>query len=83
MCLEIAVLTIHSHLASTPEAENTIGDGDTRGFNHLSSLHLPWTVVLRGIGVHYKQHLQCWLGLIAQMGQGIPDKVDDTEKKHA
>ena len=83
MCLEIAVLTIHSHLASPPEAENAIGDGETRGLNHHSSLHLPWTMVSRVIGVHYQQHLQCHPDLIAQMGQGIPDEVDDTERKHA
>ena len=42
-----------------PEASNIIGDGETRGLNHLGSLHLPQTMALRVIGVHYQQHLQC------------------------
>ena len=83
MCLEIAVLTIHSHLTSPPEAKNTIGDGETRGLNHLSFLHLPQIVVSRAIGVRYQQCLQCCPDLITQMGQGIPDEVDNTERKHA
>ena len=76
------VLTIHSHLVGPLETENAIGDGETRGLYHLSSLHLPQSLVLRVIGVHYQQCLQCHPDLIAQMGQGVPDKVDDTEKKH-
>ena len=40
-----------------PGAGNIIGDGETRGLNNLSSLHLPHTVVSRAIGVHYQQHL--------------------------
>ena len=83
MCLEIAVLTIHSHLTSPPEAENAIGDRETRALNHLSSLHLPQTMVLKVIGVHYQQCLQCHPDLIAQMGQGILDGVDNTKRKHA
>ena len=83
MFLEIAVLTICSHLIDPPEAKNAIGDGETRGLNHLSSLHLPWTMVSRVIGVLYQQHLQCRLDLTTQVGQGIPDEVDDTERKHA
>ena len=77
------VLTIHSHLASLLEAGNTIGDGETRGLNHLGSLYLPWIMVLRAIGVCYQQCLQCHTDLTAQMGKGIPDEVDDTKKKHA
>ena len=53
--------------------KNAIGDGETRGYYHLGSLHLPWTVVLRVIGVHYQQCLQCHPDLTAQMDQGIPD----------
>ena len=83
MCLEIVVLTIHSHFTSPPEAENAIGDGETRGLNHLGFLHLPLTVVSRAIGVHYQQCLQCHPDLTTQTDQGIADKVDDTEKKHA
>ena len=82
MCLEIVVLTIQDHLASPLEAENAIGDGETRGLNHLGFLHLPQTVVSRVIGVHYQQCLQCHPDLTAQMDQDIPDEVDDTEEKH-
>ena len=82
MCLEIAGLTTCSHLTSPLEAASAIEDGKTRGLNHLGFLHLPWTVVLRAIGVHYQQHLQCHPDLTAQMDQGVPDEVDDTEKKH-
>ena len=83
MYLEIVVLTIHSHLVGPPEAKNAKGDGETRGLNHLGSLHLPWTVVSRAIGVHYQQCLQCHPDLTTQMDQGVPDKVDDTKRKHA
>ena len=58
------------------------GDRETRGLYHLGSLHLPQTVALRAIGVHYQQCLQCCPDLIAQTGQGIPDEVDDTKKRH-
>ena len=40
-------------------------------------------MVLRVIGVHYQQCLQCHPDLTAQMDQGIPDEVDNTERKHA
>ena len=79
----IVVLAIHCHLTSPLEARNVIGDGEIRGLNHLGSLHLPWTVVLRAIGVCYQQCLQCHPDLTGQTDQGIPDEVDDTEKKHA
>ena len=77
------VLTIQSHLAGPLEAKKALGDGETRGLNHLGSLHLPWTVVLRVIGVHSQQHLQYCPDLTTQIDQGIPDEVDNIEKKHA
>ena len=40
------------HPVSLLEAENTIGEGETKGLNHLGFLHLPWTMVLRVIEVH-------------------------------
>ena len=52
MCLEIAVLTIPEHPVGPLEAENAIGEGKTRGLNHLGFLHLPQTMVLRVIEVH-------------------------------
>ena len=63
------VLTIHSHLAGPQEAKNAIGDGEIRGLDHLGFLHLPQTMVLRVIGVHYQQHLQCCPDLITQTDQ--------------
>ena len=77
------VLTIHSHLTGPQEAENAIGDdGEIRGLDYLGFLHLPQTIVSRAIGVHHPQHLQFCPDLIAQMDQGVPKEVDNTEKKH-
>ena len=81
--LEIAVLTTPKHPVIPLEAKNAKGEGDTKGPNHLGFLHLPWTVVLRVIEVHCQQHLQCRPDWTVQMDQGIPDEVDDIEKKHA
>ena len=80
-CLGMAVLTIHHHSISPPGAGSVIGIGETRGLNHLGFLHLPRTMVSRAIEVHCQQHLQCHPDLSGQMDQGIPDEVDDTEKK--
>ena len=66
MHLGIAVLTTHHHPIDPPEAGNVIGNGETRGLNHLGSLLLPQTMVLRVIGVHYQQHLQCHPDLTSQ-----------------
>ena len=52
MCLEIVVLNIPEHPISPLEAENVIGDRETKGLHHLGFLHLPQTVVLRVIEVH-------------------------------
>ena len=60
-----------------------IGIRETKGLNHLGSLHLPQTMVLRAIGVHYQQCLWCHPDLTSQTDQGIPDEVDNAEKKHA
>ena len=65
------------------EAENAIGEGETKGPDHLGFLHLPRTVVLRVIGVHCQQHLQCHPDQTVQTDQGVLDEVDDIEKKHA
>ena len=56
MHLEIVVLTTHCHPVGPSEAGNVIGDGETKGLNHLSSLHIPQTMGLRATGVHYQQH---------------------------
>ena len=75
------VLTTHHHPIGPQGAGSIIGIGGTKGLNHLISLHLPQTVVLRVTGVHYQQCPQCHRDLTAQMDQGIPDKVDNTKKK--
>ena len=64
-------------------ARSIIGIGETGGLNHLGFLHLPWTVVSRAIEVCCQQHLRCHPDLTGQMDQDIPDKVDNTERKHA
>ena len=83
MHLEIAVLTTHHHPINPLVARSVIGIGETKGLNHLSSLHLPQTVGSRVTGVHYQQHPQCHPDLSSQMDQDVPDKVDDIEKKPA
>ena len=72
----------HHYPIGPQGAGSIIGVRDTKGLNHLGSLHLPQTVVSRVIGVHYQQCLQCHPDLTSQMDQGIPDEVDDTKKKH-
>ena len=42
---------------------------------------LPQTVVLKGIEVHYPQHLQCHPSQTAQMGPDIPDKAGGIERR--
>ena len=83
MYVEMAVLTIHHHPIGPQGAGSVIGIRETKGLNYLGSLHLPQTMVLRVIGVHYQQCLQCHPDLTSQRDQGIPDEVDDTERKHA
>ena len=43
MHLEIAVPTTHHHPIGPLEAGNMLGIRETKGLNHLSSLHLPQT----------------------------------------
>ena len=38
-------------------------------------------MVLRATGVHYQQCSQCHPVLTGQMGQDIPDEVDNIKKK--
>ena len=78
MHLEIA--TTHHHPVGPLRAKNIIGIGETRGLDHLGSLHLPQIVGLRMTGVCY------WLpqfhpGLTGQMDQDVPEEVDSIEKK--
>ena len=52
MCLEIVVLPINEHPIGPLEAKNAIGEGETKGTNHLGFLHPPQTMVSRMRGVH-------------------------------
>ena len=81
MCLETAVLTIPKCAIGPPEANNASGDEETEGLNHPGLLHLPWTVVSRVTEVHCRWLLQCCPDQIAMTGRGVPDKVDDVERK--
>ena len=74
MSLEIAVLTTPKCPISPLEAENTTGDGETKGPNHLGFLCLHWTAVLRVTEVHCQWHLQCCPDQTTQMGQDLPDR---------
>ena len=83
MHLEIAVPTTHCHPIGPLEARSIIGIEETKGLNHLGFLHLPQRVCWRVMGVHYQQCPQCHSDMTGQMGQDIPDEVDDIEKKPA
>ena len=76
-------LTIPLHLAGHLEAMNAIDDGETRDLSCLGFLCLLQTVALRVIGVCYQQCLQCHPDLTIQTNQDVPDKVDNTKKRHA
>ena len=75
--------TTHHHPIGPLEAKNVTGIRGTKGLNHLGSLHLPQTMVLKVTGVHYQQRLQCHPGLTSQTGQDIPDEVGNIEIKES
>ena len=77
----MVVLIINHHPIGPQEAKNIIDVRETKGLNHLGSLHLPWTVGLRATGVHYQWLPQCHLGLIGQTDPDAPEEVDSTERK--
>ena len=79
--LEIVVLTTHSHPIGPLEAGDVIGIGETKGVNHLSSLHLPQTVGTKATGVHYWQPPGCHPDLTGQMVQDAPYEEDNIERK--
>ena len=66
-----------------PEANNATGDEETKGLNHPGLLCLPQTMVLRVTDVHCRWLLQFHLDQISQTGPGVPDEVDNIEKKLA
>ena len=80
MHLEIVVLTTHSHPTGLLVARNIIGIGETKGLNHLSSLHLLQAMGFRATKVCYQQLPLCCPGLTGQTDQDIPDEVDDVKR---
>ena len=81
MHLGMVVLIVNHHPIGPQEAENVIDIGETKGLNHLGSLHLPQTVGSRAPGVHYQWLPQCHLGLTGQMDPNAPEEVDGIERK--
>ena len=81
MHLEIAVPTTQCHPKGPQAARSIIGIGETKGLNHLGSLHLPPIVGLKVTGVRYRQHLRYHPDLTSQMDQDVPGEVDDIERK--
>ena len=80
-----ALTTSHCHLTGPLRGcKNAIEDGETRDLNHLGfPSPSPDCMALKSDRSSLcEQHLQCHPGLTVQMDQGIPDEVDDTEKKH-
>ena len=69
-------------LDSLPEAEGTIGDGETSNPSHPGSPPLLQTVASKGIEVHYPWHLQYHSGQIALMDPDSLDKAGGIGKKH-
>ena len=77
----MVVPIVNCHLISPQEAENVIDVRETKGLNHLSSSHLPWTMGLRATGVHYQWLPQCHLGLTGQTDPDVPEEVDGIKRK--
>ena len=48
----VMVLTTPKHPIGSLEAKNIIEEGETRGIDHLGSLHSPQTMALKVIEVH-------------------------------
>ena len=68
-------------LDSLLKAEDVIGYEGTSNLGQPGSLPLPQTVLLKVIGVHYPQHLQCHPSQTALMDPNAPDKGGGIEKK--
>ena len=83
MCPETMALMINKHPDSLPKAEGIIGDEGTSNLGHPSSLPFPQTVVLKVIGVHCLQHLQCHASQTTQMDPDVLDEIGGTKKKCA
>ena len=76
-CLEIVIPTAQHHFTGLLGAGNVTGIRETRGLNHISSLHLLQTVGLRATKVCYQQPPLYCPGLTSQMDQDIPDEADN------
>ena len=76
----MVVLIVNHHLVSPQEAKNITDIRETKGLNHLSSPHLPWTMGLRVTRVCYQWLPQCCLGLTGQTNPDAPEEVDGIER---
>ena len=77
----MVVLIVNHHPFSPQEAKNVIDVGETKGLNHLDSLHHLWTMGLRVTRVCYQWLPQCHLGLTGQMDPNTPEEVYGIERK--
>ena len=69
----------HCHIG--PQwVKTTIDVGETKGFHHLGSHHLPWTRGLRVTEACYQWLPLCHPGLTDQMDPSIAKKEDSTER---
>ena len=75
------VLMMNEHPNSLTKAMGIIGDEGTSDLSYPSSLPLPQTVVLKVIGVHCPQCLQCHPGQTAQMDPDVLDEAGGIKKK--
>ena len=82
MCPYTMVLMTNKCPDNLSEAKGIIGDKGTSDLSHLSSLLPPQTMVLKAIGVHCPQLLQCHPGQSTQTDPDILDEAGGTEKKH-
>ena len=81
MCPYTMVLMTNEHPDGLPGAKGIIGDKGTSNLGHPSSLPLPQTMVLKVIGVHCPQHLQCHPRQTTQTDPDILDGAGGIEKK--
>ena len=75
------VLMMNEYPNSLLEAEGIIGDEGTSDLGHPCLLPLLQTMVLKVIGVHCPQCLQCHPVWTAQTDPDIPDETGGIEKK--
>ena len=66
-----------------PMAEGIIGEGETRGHDHLGFHPLRWIEGLRVIGVQSQWHLPYHPGWTIQMVLDVQDEAGGIERKLA